>query len=237
LLDFGPTTDLRSCHAGPERTVTVRPKSRPRRRVGRPTDSNGAATRAFILTVARSTFAELGYQAATYRVLQERTGLTVASLYHYFGSKLELYATVHQQVLDEVYDRWLTPALQGVSTLRAQLSAFLLAAHAMNRADPQLAVFLNGARVDLARHGELADIAAQSRARRVELFGGMVDAGIETGELEPSERAAAIDLLDALAIGLNAAALHEERHNHAIEGALRLVAGELLAPPARVGDR
>ncbi|MDG1267776.1 MAG: TetR/AcrR family transcriptional regulator [Ilumatobacter sp.] len=58
-------------------------------RVGRPVDADGQATRARILIADRTTFADLGHAATTYRLLAESTGFAHSAAYDYFGSKAE----------------------------------------------------------------------------------------------------------------------------------------------------
>src|SRR5579871_4479603 len=60
-----------------------------RSRVGRPSGpSEGyAAQRNRILTAAAAVFARGGFDAASMRDVSEAAGLSVAALYHYFGSK------------------------------------------------------------------------------------------------------------------------------------------------------
>lgn len=63
-------------------------------RVGRPVDADGQATRARILITDRTTFADLGHAATTYRLLAESTGLAHSAAYDYFGSKAAPYSAV-----------------------------------------------------------------------------------------------------------------------------------------------
>ncbi|HWB70896.1 MAG TPA: TetR family transcriptional regulator [Egibacteraceae bacterium] len=59
----------------------------------RPGDSG---TRGAILDAARRSFAEDGYEASTMRSIAGRAGVDPALLYHYFGSKEQLFVTAMQ---------------------------------------------------------------------------------------------------------------------------------------------
>ena len=61
-----------------------------------------------IVTAARETFGELGYGGATMRAVAARAGVDPALLYHYFGSKQQLFVATM-----ELPSRWQTvlPAL------------------------------------------------------------------------------------------------------------------------------
>lgn len=62
--------------------------SRPRRRGRRPA---GADTRAALVTAARESFAERGYDGATVRMIAERAGVDPAMVNHWFGGKEALF--------------------------------------------------------------------------------------------------------------------------------------------------
>jgi AcrR family transcriptional regulator len=62
---------------------------RTRGRTGRRPGPSGA--REAILDASRAVFGELGYEAATVRAVAARAGVDPALLYHYFGSKQQLF--------------------------------------------------------------------------------------------------------------------------------------------------
>lgn len=197
-------------------------------------NSDGAATRQAILQAAWVAFAEFGYQATTYRTLHERTGLSAPTVYHYFPSKLELYQAVYDDVHREIHDVWLLPCIDDPTdrdmTFHEQVDRFLGTVQEMNRARPILARFVAGARVDVARHVELAPLAASARRRRVTLFGKMADSGIRRGEIRREDRAVTIEVLDVISAGLSAVASRSGRHDRAAAGLSRFLAGELVTP-------
>ena len=62
------------------------------RRLGRPPDTSSEETRRRILESARLCFAANGYEATSNRQLADSAGLTTGAIYHYFGSKRDLFA-------------------------------------------------------------------------------------------------------------------------------------------------
>ena len=65
--------------------AVVKPKTK-KPRLGRPPDTDSAETRRRILAMAQSSFASLGYDGASNRVLGAEAELTAGAIYHDFGS-------------------------------------------------------------------------------------------------------------------------------------------------------
>jgi len=187
-------------------------------RAGRPVDADGDATRARILIAARRAFADLGYAATTYRLLAESTGLAHSAIYNYFGSKADLYAAVHDEVKVETYAQWVLPAIDDTTTFVARIEALLGVFVGMNAEAPEVSRFLAAARIDTARHDELADIRGALPAQRRRLFADMVELGIATGELNATIRDDLLAMLEAMTVGLIEVASEPERHRAAVNG-------------------
>jgi AcrR family transcriptional regulator len=62
--------------------------------------SGSGDTRGEILTAARSTFGELGFEAATIRAVAARAAVDPALVHHYFGSKQALFLAAMQLPFD-----------------------------------------------------------------------------------------------------------------------------------------
>lgn len=192
------------------------PAAKPK--LGRPIDADGDATRSKVLAAARTAFADLGYAATTYRLLAERTGLAPSALYNYFASKAELYAEVHKTVQLETYAEWILPAINGTETLTARLDALLESFVAMNAKDPEAAQFQAAARIDAVRHPELEGLRESMPTDRRHLFADMADLGISTGEIDSTQRAATIAMLETLTLGLVEVSADPTMHNVAVNG-------------------
>lgn len=197
-------------------------------RLGRPPDTDSADTRRRILDIARLAFAQRGYGAATNRNLGTEAGITAGAIYHYFGSKLDLYIAVHDDVQERVYARF-NEAVSLPSTFRAKLEAVLDEAHVMNDEDPTLAQFLGALRIDMRRHDELRQALQPSALMRQRFFDRIVDAGLETGEIDPADRDNVSALLLTLLIGLTDAVSGDPlQHSQAVAGIKSLVEGKLV---------
>jgi AcrR family transcriptional regulator len=131
--------------------------SKRKRAVGRPPGAVSEETRARIIDAACQCFAAAGYSNTRNEDIAGVAGLTTGALYHYFGSKAELFAAVYRHVhgiLVGVYRR----AFAEETTCLAQLSAGLDAALAVTRAQPALAHFAAIASLEIERHPELAEL-------------------------------------------------------------------------------
>ncbi|MDG1265373.1 MAG: TetR/AcrR family transcriptional regulator [Ilumatobacter sp.] len=200
-------------------------------RPGRPVDSDGAATRTRILVAARTAFADLGYAATTYRLLAESTGLAHSALYNYFGSKAELYAAVHDEVKAETY-AGIEPAIAGTKTFAARIDALLRVFVDSLSEAPEAPRFLAAARIDTARHDELAPIRDALPAQRRSLFAEAVDLGVATGELDREDRDDWLAMLDTMTIGLIEVCSEPDRHRSAVAGFRRTIHALLDAKAA-----
>lgn len=74
-----------------------------------------AATRERVLAAARDLFEESGYEATTIRMVAQRAGVSVGSVFTSFAGKAELLSQVMQDRLDALYAELeqLTPHLRG----------------------------------------------------------------------------------------------------------------------------
>lgn len=199
-------------------------------RLGRPPATDSAETRKRILDIARLSFAQRGYDAATNRNLGSEAGLTAGAIYHYFGSKLDLYIAVHDDVQERVYERF-NAAVDSAATFRAQIEAVLDEAHEMNEQDPTLAQFLGALRVDMRRNDELNVALRNARMPRESFLERMIEVGVGTGEIDPADREIVGALLTTILIGLtDAVSGNNMQHRRAVDGLKALIEGKLLRP-------
>lgn len=201
-------------------------------RLGRPPAGDSVATRARIVVAARAAFADLGFAATTNRVVASGAGVTSGALYHYFGSKLDLYVAVHDDVQATVQARF-AGAIEGTATFVERLDALLDTAHDLNRDDPTLARFLGSVRVDARRDPDLAAALRAGRRQWSRFYDDIVDLGVATGEIGPADREAVRALVRTLLIGLTDAVSGDATvHRLAIDALKSLLAGTLLRHPA-----
>lgn len=223
-----------ACDTGPVGSASLQAMtregvSRPRK-VGRPADSDPAETRRAILDVARQLFALRGFAGTTNRMVAARAGVTAGAIHHHFGSKLELYAAVHEDVQERVFTRF-EAAISGCDTFRSSIGAVMASAHEMNVEDHTLAQFVAAVRIDSCRHPDMREAIATPVAQRDDFFSRLVDLGVTTGEIDPADRELANVLVITLMVGLtDAVSSSPQRHRLAVEGLGRLFDGGIIGP-------
>jgi AcrR family transcriptional regulator len=199
------------------------------RRLGRPPDTDSAETRQRILEIARAAFAFGGYDGSTNRELAAKAGITSGALYHYFGSKLDLYLAVHEDVQQRVYGQFNEAADAALGFL-GKFDAVLDVAHELNESDPTFAAFLGAVRNDMRRHPEIADALAAHAERRHGFFVRLVDAGIDSGEIAPANRDFLNEFVAIILVGLTDGVSDDsERHELAITSIKMAMRGQLVA--------
>jgi AcrR family transcriptional regulator len=206
-------------------------------KLGRPPADGAPGTRERILRAARHSFAELGYEAATNKTLADGAGLTTGALYHYFGSKLDLYAAVYDEVQTTVYARF-DATVAAADTFVGGVHAVLDVAHELNLSDPSLARFLGAVRVDVRRTPELRRAIARPALRRDRFIHCLVDVGVRTGEIASSDRDKTEALVLALLVGLvDAVSDSPITHRRAVDAMKALFEGQLVRADQISGAR
>jgi len=168
-----------------------------------------------ILDAALHAFTEKGYAAATIDDVRERSGASIGSIYHHFGGKEQLAATLYVRVLGDYQDGFLA-ALRAHRGARAGIRGAIVHHVEWVRAKPDLARYLlarSGPEIDRAGGGAL-------RERNRAFLAGVRD------WLAPHIAAGAVrdvplDVLSALWIGAA-----QEWSRHWLED-------EALTPPGR----
>lgn len=200
----------------------------PSRRIGRPPATDSAETRLRILDRARVAFATDGFEAATNRSLASDVGVTSGALYHYFGSKLDLYLAVDADVQRRVYAR-MNEAVEAVDGFFAKFEAVLDVARELNAEDPSLATFLGARRTDIRRHPEIASAMPVERYRMRDFFARIVAAGVDAGEIDDEHSAFVTEFVVTLLTGLTDGESYDpDVHARAITAIKMVLRGELF---------
>lgn len=197
------------------------------KRIGRPPGVESEETRTRILESAISCFAAHGFAATTNKMIADASGLTAAAVYFHFGGKEGVFGAVYAATADDIFRRY-QAAIADEVTFVGKANALLNASLEVLRERPDLAKFIAAATSESSRHPELAEVAADRRWR--DIFDEIAAAGVQSGELDPSDRAAMRGMLSALVTGLSDTAARVEFRKHAqiIRGFQRLLAGRLL---------
>ena len=206
-------------------------------RLGRPPSSSSFETRERILTVARESFAELGYGVTTNKYLATKAGITTGALYHYFDSKVEIYGAVYEHTQALIYSRF-QQAFAETDTFMDGFERVLEAAYDLNIEDPSIARFVGAARIDASRHdelrGKLRAPAGQGRA----FWDTLVDRGIATGEIEPGQRDVVRAFVQTILVGLTDAVSGDPKeHRMAIDAIAALLEGRMLGIKVMAANR
>lgn len=208
----------------------------PRRR-GRPPASSSEDTLEALLDGARRLFAERGYAAVTNKDLAAAAGVTTGALYHYVESKLDLYLAVHKDTQSKVFRRFLV-AEHAAATFIGKLQGVLDAANQMNAEDPTFARFIGMVRTDVRRHPEVRERLASAEAAREDFFVGLVESGVESGEVRREDADVLRDVLRVVLVGLTEGSPRSpQRQRRAIDGVMSLMRGELVRPPGASADQ
>jgi len=202
----------------------------PTKRLGRPPATDSADTRRRILDIARASFAAGGYDGSTNRDLAAEVGLTAGALYHYFGSKLDLYLAVHDDLQQRVYGQF-NEATDGADGFLGKFEAVLDTAHMLNKEDPTMAAFLGVVRTDMRRHPEIQEQLGEHANRRDEFLVRLVDAGVASGEIAKKNPAVMNEFVAMILIGLTDGVSDDaKRHERAIAAIKMALRGELITP-------
>ncbi len=205
-----------------------------RKRAGRPAAAASTETRGRILRAARRCFAAAGYGRTSNKQIAEAAGVTSSALYHYFDSKAELYAAVHDHGLETVLGGY-RDALARHARCLDQLCAVVEASIELNRAHPGLAEFLAVAPLELDRHPELASRLRISGEAVKSVYRELLAGGIARGELAADlELDTVVDLLTASSFGLHCffgPLAKPVQHRAVLRAFQALLRGTLLAAP------
>jgi TetR/AcrR family transcriptional regulator, repressor for uid operon len=211
---------------GPVRFDVASRTKRPK--LGRPPASNSAETRDRIVTVARETFAELGYTVTTNKFLAAKVGITTGALYHYFDSKAAIYQAVYEDTQERIYARFESEFAGAVGFLD-RFEAVLEAAYVINLEDPSLARFIGAARIDTARHDELRRMVATPVGYGQTFFQELVETGVKRGEIEPGDRDMILAFIRTVTVGLtDAVSGNPRQHRLAIDAVRASLEGRLI---------
>jgi AcrR family transcriptional regulator len=206
------------------------PKKRAPRRLGRPPAAQSSDTRQRILDAGRMTFAAHGYEVTTNRGLASAADITSGAMYHYFGSKLDLYVAIYEDVQTLSNQRF-EEAIVGHDTFLERLIAVLDASHMLNVEDRTLAQFLGAVRIDRRRHVEI-DKAISASTINTQFFSRLLRFGISTGEIPVAASAMIGGLIETILTGLtDSLSGDDDRHAQAIEAVKLLLKGTLFGRP------
>ncbi len=169
--------------------------------LGRPKGASSELTTARILAAARTCFSRSGYAATTNKQIAEEAGVTAASIYLYFASKTALYIATVRDAYDELLPHY--QAATEAKSLPAAFAAVLAASRPLHDEDPSLAAFFSALPIEMRRHSEIASVIREEGQGVVLLFGGLVERGVDNGEITRDEAPHVLSLFIACTLGLS----------------------------------
>jgi AcrR family transcriptional regulator len=158
-------------------------------------------------------FGTEGYAHTSMADIAREAGVTSRAIYHYVGSKQELF----KQAADAVYVRFFEEVATRVLTqgdARSRMRGFVDVFRVLYREDPSLPAFVSLAIFEAKRNPELEDpLAGKRTAPGVNEY--LVAEAVERGELaEGIDPAGAVALLDVFGAGLTLVATKERGHDY-----------------------
>ena len=207
------------------------------KKLGRPTSCDAVETRTRLLTEARRSFANNGFDATTNREIAVAVGITTGAIYHYFPSKLDLYVAVYAEVQELVYSAFEKAAYDDCS-FDEKFSAILDSLIELNAADPSLTSFVVGVAGESQRHPELLVAIKPFRARSNKFLQQLCRDAVANGQIHGDISVAALeDMINVLLSGLarfSTVTSDNERGVQAITALKHFMAGTaVLAPVSR----
>ena len=190
------------------------------RKLGRPRAVDSVDTRVRLLAAARKCFGENGYEKTTNAQIAEVAGITTGAIYHYFPSKVEMYAAVFEGVQDFIYSEF-EYAINEHDTLVERFNSILDISVRINRDDPSIAGFVVDVASEVQRNPELRNVTSLLRHRTGAFLEKLCDDAEKHNEIRPGvSREALQDLLNALLAGLlrfSTLINDSARHGEAVE--------------------
>ena len=197
----------------------------PRRKPGRPADTDSTDTLERILQCARERFATDGFDGTTNKDIAEMAGISSAALYHYFPSKSDMYIAVCESITHDFVGVFERCASVG-PTLAARLSALLGEVRRLGAAEPEIVGFIAGISTVVNKHPE---VRKGTDGLGIEIRRMIVDLTNSATERDPilqgSDPAAFADFVITMLAGFGrlSARGQQDRHEAAGEYFLRLI--------------
>lgn len=172
------------------------------RKLGRPRAVDSVDTRVRLLAAARTCFGQNGFEKTTNAQIAAIAGVTTGAIYHYFPSKVELYAAVFEGVQDFIYSEF-EYAINEHNTLVERFNSILDISVRINRDDPSIAGFVVDVASEVQRNPELRNVTSLLRHRTGAFLQKLCDDAEQNNEIRPGiSRESLQDLLNALLAGL-----------------------------------
>lgn len=149
---------------------------------GKPRDAD--ATRAKVLQAAVAEFAEKGLTGARVDEIAARAGFNKRMLYHYFGSKEELFQAVIEAVYTDVWEAEAALDLDDLPPDEA-LAGLVTFTWDYYLAHPEFMTLLNHENLLAARHFRQTETVGPKARQSLDLVARILDRGVAAGLFRP----------------------------------------------------
>ncbi len=157
------------------------------------------ATKARILRAAKKEFAKHGLGGARVDVIAERANANKRMLYHYFGSKEDLFRKVLEDAYLDIRNAERKLNLESLSPSEA-LESFVRFTWVYYLKNPEFITLVNSENLHRARHIKSLTNLPDTTQGLVDLVGGILKRGEQSGEFRPGIDATQLNITIA-AIG------------------------------------
>lgn len=157
------------------------------------------ATKARILAAAKNEFARLGFGGARVDEIAERSDANKRMIYHYFGSKEELFRAVLVEAYMDIRSAEQDLELNHLAPKEAldRLVRFTWKYYLEN---PEFITLVNSANLHKGRHVAGSDVLQSANRGLVEMVQNILDRGVDSGDFRPGVDAVQLNITIA-AIG------------------------------------
>lgn len=186
--------------------------------MARKVGANADVTRQQLLDVAEQQFSHLSYAGATNQSIARDAGVTTGAIYHFYGSKADLFAQVCERAVERLAERFISSARQGL-TLQHAIHLLIDSAARHNRQYPNTAGLLANLSGEARQHPEIVETITKTQQAIRELLGAVVREIRRDPRLAELDEESVVDVFVAITDGfarfaVNVDAEHEARMLH-----------------------
>ncbi len=150
----------------------------------KPRTRNADATKTRIREAAKAEFALLGLGGARVDVIAEKSGANKRMIYHYFGSKEELFQAVVEQAYLDIRDAERALELEHLAP-REALETLVRFTWNYYLENPEFLTLVNSENLHRARHLEDSKRVRETGRGLVDMVRGILQRGVEEGTFRP----------------------------------------------------
>ena len=193
-------------------------------------EADSAATKRRILDVARAAFASAATTPRPTGIWLRRSASPPARSTTTTRPNSTCISPCTRTSSSASYGRF-NEAVDGLDGFLEAFDSVLDVAHQLNEADPTIAAFIGATRADMRRHAEISASLADHTERRNAFFHRLIDAGVTSGEIDPTNREFMVEFVSIILVGLTDGVSDDSaRHKRAVTSIKMALRGDLVKP-------